>query len=89
MPTVAPWQLRFSFLCCAAIVLVMGYRYLSTYPVGAAIGVAIALGVLGYWYARARRATGEATGRTLRKLSLFVVVLVFIVPYLLRLLPKP
>jgi len=89
MTKVPPWQLGFMFACAAAIVLVMGYRYVWAYPLATTICGLIALAALGRWYAVARRASDEALRGTVRKLGLTIVVLVLVVPYLLRVVLKP
>ena len=89
MTKVPPWQLGFMFVCTAAIVLVMGYRYVWAYPVATTLCGLFALAALARWYAVARGANDEALHRTVRTLGLTIVVLVLVVPYLLKAVLKP
>jgi len=89
MTKVPPWQLGFMFLCAAAIVLVMGYRYVGSYPVATTISGLILLAALGRWYVVARGGNDEVVNRTVRRLGLAIVALVLVVPYLLRIVLKP
>jgi len=77
------------FVCAAAIVFVIGYRYVWAYPVATTICGVVALATLARWYAVARHADDLVVNRTVRKLSFFVVALVLVLPYLLSLLMKP
>jgi hypothetical protein len=83
MAAVSCWSVPVVFAAIEVLLLMTGYRLSHTHPVAAGLGVLLTAG-LGGWYSALRRKGGLAAKRTLRLLTVVMLVVVFGGQYLVR-----